>query len=99
MWQLHLLYNIQNATYLKSETDIHLYSELFSCYFFVVVFNILKQEQKQCCPANRFNRYFRDMIFKDKILEEKKYNKMPQHRNSTRGNSTARDLIRLHLQG
>lgn len=24
---------------------------------------------------------------------------MPQHRNSTRGNSTVRDLIHLHLQG
>lgn len=29
MWQLHLFNNFQNATYLKSETNIHLYPSFF----------------------------------------------------------------------
>lgn len=87
MWQLHLPYNIQNATYLKSETDIYRFF-FFSCNnlnFFSLLF--LKQEQQQYWPANRFNGYFR--IEKN----NKKIKKPPQHRNSTRRNSTVRDRL------
>lgn len=67
MWQLHLLNNIQNATYLKSETDIHLLIWSFNCYLFLsFLFYLLKARTKQYWPANRFNRYFRINLCKGK---------------------------------
>lgn len=76
MWQLHLLNNIQNATYLWKWNLENWYSFKSLNFFFCCFcrFIIFKQEQKQNCPVNR---YYRDkilMIFKDKTLEKQNKN-------------------------